>query len=147
MSLAPVPSHLLDRAMASMKAMKAKKAMKGSSKGMKSGQALSKGALAQVVADETELKKSEVTKVLNSLAGVAAEQVKKVGKCTIPGVCMVKTRVKPATKAGKRGQGDLLSCPVVPARSAFGSQRGAHVRMTRESLPVGLQGHVGRLSA
>merc|ERR1712198_705581 len=82
--------------------MGAKKAMKGSSKGMKSGQALSKGALAQVVADETELKKSEVTKVLNSLAGVAAEQVKKVGKCTIPGVCLVKTRVKPATKAGKR---------------------------------------------
>ena len=78
-----------------MKAMTAKK-------GMKSGQALSKGALAQVVADETELKRSEVSKVLNSLAGVAAEQVKKVGKCTIPGVCMVKTRVKPATKAGKR---------------------------------------------
>ena len=87
--------------MAPMKAMKAKKAMKGSMKA-KGGAALTKTALAQALADQTELKRSEVSKVLDSLAGVAAEQVKKVGKCTIPGVCMVKTRVKPATKAGKR---------------------------------------------
>merc|ERR1712050_168691 len=70
--------------------------------GMKSGKALSKGALAQTLAGETELKKSQVTRVLDSLAALAATEVKKAGKCTIPGVCMVKTRVKPATKAGKR---------------------------------------------
>merc|ERR1719203_1468931 len=77
----------------------AMKAMKG---GMKSGVALSKGALAQALADETELKKSEVSKVLGNLADLAAKEVKKAGKCVIPGVCMIKTRVKPATKAGKR---------------------------------------------
>merc|ERR1719476_337089 len=33
---------------------------------------------------------------------LAAKEVKKTGKFTIPGVAMVKTRVKPATKAGKR---------------------------------------------
>ena len=62
---------------------------------------LSKGGIAEAVASETELKKSEVTKVLNSLANVAAKEVKK-GKFVIPGVCMIKTRLKPATKAGKR---------------------------------------------
>merc|ERR1712210_406240 len=75
------------------------KAMKG---GMKAGKALTKGALAQALADGTELKKSQVTKVLDSLASVAAREVKKAGKCTIPGLCMIKTRVKPATKAGRR---------------------------------------------
>merc|ERR1711933_457817 len=35
-------------------------------------------------------------------AAVATKQVKSAGKVTIPGLCMIKTRVKPATKAGKR---------------------------------------------
>merc|ERR1712187_889381 len=72
-------------------------------KGMKAaGPAMSKGAIAQAIADECEMKKTAVSKVLDSLAGVATGQVKKVGKFTVPGLCMVKTRVKPATKAGKR---------------------------------------------
>merc|ERR1712060_385006 len=75
--------------------MKAMKAMKG-------GTPMSKGALAQALADGTELKKSEVVKVLDTLASVATAEVKKVGKCTIPGLCMIKTRVKSATKAGKK---------------------------------------------
>eukprot|EP00972_Heterocapsa_arctica_P055067 8121777-Heterocapsa_arctica.AAC.1 len=71
-------------------------------KAMKSGaRALSKGGVAALLATETELKKSEVTKVLNSLATVAAKEVKR-GKFIIPGVCMIKTRLKKATKAGKR---------------------------------------------
>ena len=37
---------------------------------------LTKGGIAEAVAAETELKKSEVTKVLNSLANVAAMEVK-----------------------------------------------------------------------
>merc|ERR1711933_58971 len=81
--------------MKSMKAMKAMKAMKG-------GTPMSKGALAQALADGTELKKTEVVKVLDTLTTVATQEVKKTGKCTIPGLCMIKTRVKPATKAGKK---------------------------------------------
>merc|ERR1711924_351116 len=42
------------------------------------------------------------SKVMGVLADVAQTQVKKAGKFVIPGVCMVKTRVKPATKAGKK---------------------------------------------
>merc|ERR1711879_909264 len=63
---------------------------------------LSKGGLAEAIATETEVKKKDCVKVLDSLASVATQQVKKVGKVTIPGLCMIKTRVKPATKAGKR---------------------------------------------
>ena len=85
----PRPIILFLSTMAPMKSMKA--AVKS----------LSKGGIADAVASETELKKSEVTKVLNSLANVAAKEVKK-GKFVIPGVCMIKTRLKPATKAGKR---------------------------------------------
>ena len=85
----PRPILIFLSTMAPMKSMKA--AVKS----------LSKGGIADAVASETELKKSEVTKVLNSLANVAAKEVKK-GKFVIPGVCMIKTRLKPATKAGKR---------------------------------------------
>merc|ERR1712110_304120 len=62
---------------------------------------ITKGGIAEALAAETELKKSDCMKVLSSLANVAAAGVKK-GKFQIPGVCMIKTRVKPATKAGKR---------------------------------------------
>jgi len=63
---------------------------------------MTKGALSEALATDLGLKKSECSKLLDSLAGVAAKEVKKTGKFSIPGVCLVKTRVKPATKAGKR---------------------------------------------
>ena len=96
--------------MAPMKAMKAMK---------KSGvKPMTKGGLAEAVAVETELKKSECMKVITSLAGVAAEQVNKAGKFVVPGVCMVKTRVKPATKAGKREVfGKVVMVKAKPART------------------------------
>ncbi len=73
--------------------MKAKKAVV---------QKMSKGALADVLAKSTELKKSQVSKVLDALASTATAQVKKAGIFTIPGICRIKSRTKPATKAGKR---------------------------------------------
>merc|ERR1712087_268123 len=77
-----------------MKAMKAMKAMK-------SVASISKTELCAALETKSFVKKSDCKKVLESLAEVAAKEVKK-GKFTIPGVVMVKTRVKPATKAGKR---------------------------------------------
>merc|ERR1712080_64664 len=101
--------RLLHPAMAPMKAMKG---------GMKSGKALTKGALAQALADAVELKRTQVTKVLDTLMGVAATEVKKAGKFVIPGVCMIKTRVKPATKAGKREVfGKVVMVKAKPART------------------------------
>merc|ERR1719300_120928 len=96
--------------MAPMKAMKAMK---------KSGaKPLTKGGLAETVSSETELKKSDCVKVINSLASVAAQQVKKAGKFVVPGLCMVKTRLKPATKAGKREVfGKVVMVKAKPAKT------------------------------
>ena len=77
----------------------AKKAMK---KAMKGKLAMSKGAIADALATACETKKSEMSKVLDALVEVVHKEVKSTGKFKIPGVCMIKTRHKPATKAGKR---------------------------------------------
>merc|ERR1712118_355691 len=64
--------------------------------------AMTKGAIAKSIADEFELKQNVAGKIISSLADIAAKEVKKNGKFTFPGMCMVKTSVKPATKAGER---------------------------------------------
>merc|ERR1739847_245417 len=95
-----------------MAPMKAIKAMKGGAKPM------TKSGLAEALATETEIKRSECMKIVNSLAGIAAEQVKSAGKFVLPGICMVKTRLKPATKAGKREVfGKVMMVKAKPART------------------------------
>merc|ERR1719356_731425 len=87
-------------------------------KAMKGAVSITKGALAEAVATATELKKSECIKVLNSLAEIVPKELKKSGKVTLPGVCMVKTRVKPATKAGKREMfGKVVLVKAKPAKT------------------------------
>merc|ERR1719506_1106837 len=74
-----------------MKSMKAKGKM-----------AMSKGAVADALATACEAKKGDMSKVLDALAEVVTKEVKSTGKFRLPGVCMIKTRHKPARKAGKR---------------------------------------------
>ena len=76
--------------MAPMKAMKA------------AAKSMTQGALAEALANKTELKKAVASKVIKSLAEIATGEVKKAGVFTVPGVCRLKIRTKPATKAGKR---------------------------------------------
>merc|ERR1712146_454253 len=64
--------------------------------------AMGKGAIAEALANECELKKSVCMKVIGSLAEIASQEVSKTGIFTVPGLCRIKTRTKPATKAGKR---------------------------------------------
>ena len=71
-------------------------------KSMKAAKYMTKTALADAIATACELKRSQVSGVLNNLAEVAAKHVKSDGIFTIPGLCRIKTRLKPATKAGKR---------------------------------------------
>merc|ERR1711977_239077 len=75
--------------------MKAMKAMRkaGASK------AMSKGALVKMIATENEMKTKDCSNILNSLVTVATKEVKKTGIFTIPGLCRIKTRTRPATKA------------------------------------------------
>merc|ERR1711953_1236306 len=86
---------------------------------MKAGaKPMTKGGVAEALAAETELKKSECAKIIDSLAGIATTQVKSAGKFVLPGVCMTKTRQKPATKAGKREVfGKVVMVKAKPART------------------------------
>merc|ERR1712151_187322 len=91
------PQHCMSQLLEVMapKAMKAMKAMKATT-------SITKTGLAEAVATATELKKSDCLKVFASLADIVPKELKKSGKVTLPSICMVKTRVKPATKAGER---------------------------------------------
>merc|ERR1712178_363110 len=64
--------------------------------------AMSKGAMTKALATEHELKQKACSEVINSLVAIATAEVKKNGVFTIPGLCRLKTRTKPATKAGVR---------------------------------------------
>merc|ERR1712048_1405713 len=64
--------------------------------------AIGKSAIAEQLATACELKKGQCAQVLNSLAEIATAEVKKTGVFSLPGLCRLKTRTKPATKAGKR---------------------------------------------
>ncbi|CAE7287946.1 HCc2 [Symbiodinium natans] len=89
--------------MAPMKAMKATGAAKSMKvMKMKAVRAMPKSGIAAQVAESTGLKKGDVTQVLTSLADIGATEVKKTGKFVLPGLVMIKTRTKPATKAGKK---------------------------------------------
>merc|ERR1719191_2659449 len=69
---------------------------------MKGAASMSKSGIAAAVAEAAGVKPAEGKKFMESLAGIATKQVKAGNKFTIPGLCMLKTRKKPATKAGKR---------------------------------------------
>merc|ERR1712013_706173 len=72
-------------------------------KAMKTGaKVMTKGALAAALAEEHGLKKTVCSKMLNSISTLATKEVKSTGKFVIHGVRQIKTRSKPATKAGKR---------------------------------------------
>merc|ERR1712187_1017001 len=64
--------------------------------------AMTKGALAEAFAGECELKKTVCSTILGSLAEIATKEVSKTGVFMLPGLLKIKTRMKPATKAGKR---------------------------------------------
>merc|ERR1712112_409787 len=86
-------------------------------KAMKGAKAMPKGGIADFIATAAEIKKSQASKALAALGELASKEIKK-GKFVIPGVCMVKTRVKPATKAGKREVfGKVVMVKAKPART------------------------------
>merc|ERR1712072_370121 len=81
-----------------MKAMKAMKTMKTMKK--KAASALTKTAICDALATKSGIAKGEVSKMLDDFSVLATAEVKKTGKFTIPGLCMLKTRIRPARKAG-----------------------------------------------
>merc|ERR1712153_30026 len=72
-------------------------------KSMKAGaKAMTKGAVTKTIANENGLKQKACSQVISSLVALATSEVKKTGVFPLPGVCRIKTRTKPATKAGVR---------------------------------------------
>merc|ERR1711862_218925 len=72
-------------------------------KSMKQGakaKAMSKGALLKTIAAEHGFKSKICSQMFSSFVNIAATEVKKTGVFAIPGLCRIKTRTKPATKAG-----------------------------------------------
>ena len=79
-----------------------------------------KGALVQTLAEQHELKTKVCKGLLESLATLATTEVKKNGIFTLPGLCRIKTRVKPATKAGVRMMfGEEKKVKAQPARTVI----------------------------
>merc|ERR1719310_2267673 len=103
--------------MKAMKTMKAMKAMKAAS--MKSSsKAMTKGAMTKALAEEFELKQKQCSEILESFVAIATTEVKKNGIFTIPGLCRIKTRVKPATNACKKEIfGEMRLVKAKPART------------------------------
>merc|ERR1711927_103826 len=87
-------SHFLPHSFQLLAAMVAK-VMKN-----KAVSAMTKTAIAEALATKSGLKKKECSQINEHFADLATAEVKKAGKFTIPGLCMLKTRVKPARKAG-----------------------------------------------
>merc|ERR1712060_238388 len=86
-------------------------------KTMKSAKSMTKGAIADALATSCELKKSVCAKMINSLAELATQEVSKTGVFSLPGLCRLKPRTKPATKAGKREVfGKVVMVKAKPAR-------------------------------
>merc|ERR1711937_853263 len=72
-------------------------------KSMKAGaKPMTKGALSKAIATEHGLKQKACSDLLKSIVDIATKEVKKAGVFTIHGLCRIKTRTKPATKAGVR---------------------------------------------
>ena len=98
--------------MAPMKSVKTMKAMKAG------GKAMTKGTLVKMISEKHELKTKVCSGLFASLAAIAGTEVKKTGIFTIPGLCRIKTRLKPATKAGIRmAFGVETKCKAKPART------------------------------
>merc|ERR1711972_1301694 len=78
---------------------------------------MTKGAIAEALATSCELKKSVCSKFIDSLSEIATQEVAKTGLFSLPGLCRLKTRTKPAPKAGKREVfGKVVMVKAKPAR-------------------------------
>ena len=53
----------------------------------------------KTIATEREFKPEACSQMFNNFVRIAAKEVKKTGVFAIPGLCRIKTRTKPATKA------------------------------------------------
>merc|ERR1712060_304570 len=79
---------------------------------------MTKSAMAKAIAEEHELKRSVAAKIIENLAEIGTKEVSTTGKFTFPGLVMIKTRKKPATKAcTKEIFGKMQTIKAKPAKT------------------------------
>merc|ERR1711879_840547 len=61
---------------------------------------MTKGQITKMLSEQHGLKVKACSELLDSFVEIACQEVKKTGVFTVPGLCRIKTRTKPATKAG-----------------------------------------------
>merc|ERR1712039_54567 len=111
---APACRPRIHPALGNMLPPKAMKAAKAAS----DKKAMTKGALVKAIAGEFEIKTKQASKVLSTLAGIATKEMGTIGQFTFPGICRIKSRVKPATKATERTMfGKTVLVKARPART------------------------------
>merc|ERR1712039_107297 len=104
--MGPAPSKMLPP-----KAMKATTPASGK-------KAMTKGALIKAIVGEFDIKPKQASKVISTLAGIATKEMSTLGQFTLPGLCRIKSRNKPATKATERTMfGKTVLVKARPART------------------------------
>merc|ERR1711937_1085727 len=82
------------------------------------GAKLTKSELISSLAEKCGMKRAVANSMLGELVTVATAEVKKNGIFTLPGLCRIKTRVRPATKAGKKEMfGKVVEVKARPAKT------------------------------
>merc|ERR1719326_2290429 len=61
---------------------------------------MTKGEITKMLSEQHGLKQKACRDYIASFVEIACQEVKKTGVFTVPGLCKIKTRTKPATKAG-----------------------------------------------
>lgn len=85
------------------------------------GKALTKGQFLAAVAEKSGVPRKEVAAVVDGMSDVIRDQLGKkgAGKVTIPGLVLIKTLKKPATKAGTKPNpfkpGEMMEVKAKPA--------------------------------
>ena len=83
--------------------MKAKSMTKKATKAMKAAgakKALTESALIKQIANEQEMTINQVAAVLENMKEIGIHEIVKNGVFTMPGMCRIKAKTKPATTAG-----------------------------------------------
>merc|ERR1712039_1005693 len=107
------------------------KAMKSTAMKSTAARPMTKGALAKALATDRQLKPAVCTKIINSLGAIATKEVVKSGVFSFPGLFRIKTKVKPATKAGQRQMfGKTVAVKAKPAKKVVKAFPAAALKKT-----------------
>merc|ERR1712110_1234726 len=75
--------------------------MKSSTKTGTAKKQMTKGQITKMLSEQHGLKQKACSDFLASFVEIACQEVKKTGIFTVPGLCKIKTRTKPAKKVVK----------------------------------------------